>query len=315
MQTDPALDLCLVPFYYIAQYENATRMLTIPFVDMIALGRNLPLNEEHLVFIQSTGRAGSTLASQIFAQLDGVANVSEPDALMDLTAALNSGGLDTADLLALTDATVRILANVQAERGHVIKGRSFAIELGEMFHVLFPRAKSVFLYRNAKSFALSSLRAFEGGEERSEEETQQTLAMFWSVFASQHPMIAALPDEYPLVPVRMLSYQWLAVMERYMQLYEKGVEMLAIDYQSWIDRPRETAAAMLDYCGMLPDDLTAVYAALDRDSQEGTVLSRSEVRDHDTWVKSANLLELHNVLAQQPLINTADFVAPNTLWQ
>jgi hypothetical protein len=70
---------------------------------------------------------------------------------------------------------------------------------------------------------------------------------------------------------------------------------------------------MLDYCNMLPDDLTAVYAALKQDSQEGTVLSRSEVRDHDTWLKTADLLELDDLLAQQPLINTADFVAPNTL--
>ena len=313
VQSDPAVDLCVEPFYYIAQYENATRVLTVPFADMIALGRKLPLNEERLVFIQSTGRAGSTLASQIFAQLDGVANISEPDALSDLVATQNSGLLDKADLAALTDATVRILANVRAEGGHVIKGRSYAMELGELFNELYPRARSVFLYRNLKSYTLSSLRAYDDGVQRSDEENQELLAGIRAWFSTLLPMIADVPEEQPLSAVDIIGLQWLSVMDRYVKLHEKGVEMLAIDYQSWIDAPRETAEAMLDYCNMLPDDLTAVYAALKQDSQEGTVLSRSEVRDHDTWLKTADLLELDDLLAQQPLINTADFVAPNTL--
>ena len=313
VQTDPAVDLCVEPFYYIAQYENATRVLSVPFTDMIALGRRLPLAEERLVFIHSTGRAGSTLASQIFAQLDGVANISEPDALSDLVTAQNSGLLDKADLAALTDATVRLLANVDAKGGHVIKGRSFVIELGELFHDLYPRAKSVFLYRNAKSYTLSSLRAYDDGVQRSDEENQQLLAGIRAWLATLLPMVAAVPDEQPLSAVGIIFLQWLSVMDRYVKLCEKGVEMLAINYQSWIDKPQETAAAMLDYCNMLPDNLTAVYGALEQDSQAGTVLSRSEVSDHDSWLKTADLLELDDLLAQQPLINTADFVAPNTL--
>jgi hypothetical protein len=68
VETPPAVDLCLEPFYYLAQYDHALRVLTLPLEEMVDLGRNLPLDDEKLVFIQSTGRAGSTLASQVFAQ-------------------------------------------------------------------------------------------------------------------------------------------------------------------------------------------------------------------------------------------------------
>jgi len=315
VQTDPAVDLCVEPFYYIAQYENASCILTVPFAEMIALGRNLPLDEERLVFIQSTGRAGSTLASQIFAQLRSVANISEPDALTDLAAARLGGMLKPADLAALTDATVRILANVDAKGGHVIKGRSFAIELGDLFHDLYPRAKSLFLYRNARSYALSSLRAYDDGVKRNAEEMQELLAGARAWIATLDPMVAHIPADVPPSALAIITYQWLSVMDRYVKLHDQGVEMLAIDFDSWKEAPRQTAAAMLDYCEMLPDNLTTIYGALEQDSQAGTVLSRSEVSDHDSWLKTDDLLELDDLLSQQPLINTADFVAPNTLYR
>jgi hypothetical protein len=313
VETDPAVDLCLEPFYFMAQYEHASRVLTVPFEQMIALGREIPINPEQLVFIQSTGRAGSTLAGQIFAQLDGVANISEPDALSDLVAALLSGEQDPAEFVALTDATLRLLCKVDAPAGHVVKGRSFAIELGELFADLYPRAKSVFLYRNADTFLVSSLRAFDDGVQRSEEESLQILAGIRAWLKRLSPQIAQVPDEEPMSAVGIIIRQWLSVMDRYLKLHDHGVEMLAIAYDSWLQAPRETAAAMLDYCNMLPDELTAVYTALEQDSQAGTVLSRNTVGGRHYWLDSADKGEVDQILARHPIIQSAGFIVPNTL--
>ena len=51
----------------------------------------------------------------------------------------------------------------------------------------------------------------------------------------------------------------------------------------------------------------------ERDSQAGTVLSQSAVKDHRALRDLADPAELESVLASHPLINTADFIAPNTL--
>jgi hypothetical protein len=311
--TDPAIDLCLEPFYFMAQYEHASRILTVPFEQMIALARGITINEERLVFIQSTGRAGSTLAGQIFAQLDGVANISEPDALSDLVAALLAGGQDRAEFATLTDATMRLLCRVDAPGGHVLKGRSFVIELGELFVDLYPQSKSIFLYRNANTFLVSSLRAFDDGVQRSEEESLQILAGIRAWLKTVSPQIAQVPDEEPMSAVGIIIRQWLSVMDRYLRLHDTGVEMLAIAYDSWLEAPRETAAAMLDYCAMLPDDLAAVYSALEQDSQAGTVLSRNAVSGRRYWLETADKGEVEQILARHPIIQHAGYVVPNTL--
>jgi len=154
VETPPEVDLCLEQFYYIAQYEHALRVIGVPIEEMVSLGRDLPLDDQKLVFIYSTGRAGSTLAGQIFAQLDGVANISEPDALTDLVAYRHFYPENKVELNDLANAVVRLMCQVKAPGGHVIKGRSFAIEIGDILYDLFPAAKIVFLYRDAKSYWL-----------------------------------------------------------------------------------------------------------------------------------------------------------------
>lgn len=277
------------------------------------MGRDLPVDEERLVFIQSTGRAGSTLASEIFRQLYGVANISEPDALTDLVAYRSTFPQNTAELSALTDAAVRLLCNVEAPGGHVVKGRSFAIELGDIFYDLFPESKSLFLYRDAKSFLFSGLRAFDDGVQRSEEEMRGLTAGLCAWLTPLLPLLAQVPDEEWVTPVELLAYSWLSSMDRYVKLHQMGVEMLALNYESWLVAPRETAVAMLDYCAMLPQDLAAVYEALERDSQAGTMLSRNAIKEHHQLGEQADPAELESVLASHPLIRTADFIAPNTL--
>jgi hypothetical protein len=313
VETPPEVDLCLEQFYYIAQYEHALRVIGVPLEEMISLSRDLPLDDQKLVFIHSTGRAGSTLASQIFAQLDGVANISEPDALTDLVAYRHFYPDNKAELNALANSVVRLLCQVKAPGGHVIKGRSFAIEIGDILYDLFPAAKIVFLYRDAKSYMLSSLRAYDDGIERSEAEFKMFLFDLRAWAETLIPLLADVPDDQWLSPTALVVYAWLSPMYKYVKLFEEGVPMLAIDYDSWLTAPQETAVAMLDYCGMAPPDLAPVYAALDRDSQAGTVLSRNAVKEHRAFLDLADPDELNELLATHPLIKTADFVAPNTL--
>ena len=122
-----------------------------------------------------------------------------------------------------------------------------------------------------------------------------------------------MPDEQSITPVELIAYSWLSPMDRYVKLHDMGVQMLAINYDAWLEAPRETAVAMLDYCAMLPPDLTAVYEALQRDSQSGSVLSQNAVKDHHALRNYADPVELDRVLASQAVIKTAAFIPPNTL--
>jgi len=81
VETASPSELSMAPFFYQAQYENAVRILTLPFDVMIGLAQSVALPDTQLLFIHSTGRCGSTLAGGLLAQVPGVTNLSEPDTL------------------------------------------------------------------------------------------------------------------------------------------------------------------------------------------------------------------------------------------
>src|SRR3954464_5827490 len=67
VQTPPGVGLLQQPFYYLAQYQHAQRVIAVPYDDLDRLADGLPPDDAgNLVLIYSVGRCGSTLISQSF---------------------------------------------------------------------------------------------------------------------------------------------------------------------------------------------------------------------------------------------------------
>ena len=170
VETSPETNLSQAPFYYQAQYENAVCVVTLPFESMIALAHSVTVDDSKLIFIHSMGRCGSTLASKIFAQVPGVINMSEPDALTQLVAARFMQPDKQGEVKMLLDASVRLLCKAPAQTAWVIKGRSWVIELGDWLHELYPQTKKLDLYREAESWIKSNMNALMDGSRTSAEQ-------------------------------------------------------------------------------------------------------------------------------------------------
>ena len=95
------VDLSQASFYFRTQFEEAERVLTMPLEIMLQLAKSVDVVDSRLISIYSVGRAGSTLASQVFAQIPGVINISEPSALSHLVIARKSSAHDEDELVAL----------------------------------------------------------------------------------------------------------------------------------------------------------------------------------------------------------------------
>jgi hypothetical protein len=309
----PDVDLSLAPFYFDTQFEKAKRILTIPFETMIQLAKSVTIDDNRLIFIYSVGRCGSTLASQIFAKIQGVINISEPYVLSQLVIARNTKAADEDELIALLEATICLLCKTAADTAWAVKGQSFVIELGDWLHKIYPHTKNLFLYRHAEPWLRSGLRAYSGGVEVPDEEHRARENQRRELLGSLVPLIAQYDARQPLSHAGMLSLMWLTAMERYVQYCNMGIEMLAIRYASWLSAPRKTAEAMLDYCQCRPTDMTAIYEALNRDSQAGTRLSREAVGQRERVITELELEELKWHLQRHAFINEADFEVPNTL--
>ncbi len=313
VETPADVDLSQAPFIVTAQYESAEKVWTIPFATLTQLAQSIELDTSRLIHIYSVGRCGSTLASQLFAQVAGVVNISEPAVLSQLVIARNMQIAPDDDLIALLEAAIHLLCKTPTQTAWVIKGQSFVIELGDWLHHLFPQTKNLFLYRHAESWLRSGLRAFGQPAVASEQEQWQQDRQRRDILGPLVPLIAQFDPNQPLPHAGTLSLMWLRVMERYVAYCQSGMEMLAIRYASWRSDPRQTAEAMLDYCQCRPTDMTAVYAALDRDSQADSRLSRAALGQAKRVLTADELAELNWHLQNHAFIHAADFVVPNTL--
>ena len=313
VDTPSDIDLSQSPFMYMTQYDHATHVLMTSFETMIQLGQSVSLDDRRLVFLHSTGRAGSTLASQIFAQVEGVVNLPEPDALTTIVKARHYWPDDKERLLPILDAALRLQCKQRAEQSWVVKGRGFVIEVGDWLQELYPRSKNIILYRNAETYLESALRAFGFNEERTPEEQRAWEKESRSWFVPVVPLIAQVPADEYLSGAGMITLAWLSIMERAVALQEMGAYMLPIRYADWHAAPRETAVAMLNYCGCCPDDLSGVYEPLQRDSQAGTEMSQESVKRYDRALQAHELEEIERHLQNHPFIKTADYEIANTL--
>ena len=313
VETPANVNLSQAPFYFHTQFEKATRVLTMPFETMIQLAKFVTIEDNRLIFIYSVGRCGSTLASQIFAQIPGVINISEPYVLSQLVIARNKKSATDEEILSLLEAAIYLLCKTEADTAWVIKGQSFTVELGDWLHKLYPHTKNLFLYRHAETWLQSGLRAYGGGVEATDEERKARDKQRREILGPLVPLIAQYDPDQPLSHAVALSLMWLRAMERYIQHCNMGVEMLAIRYDSWRSAPHKTAEAMLNYCQCKPADMTAIDDALNRDSQAGTRLSREALEQRDRVITELELDELHRHLQNHAFIHEADFEVPNTL--
>lgn len=160
VETNPNVDLTEAPFYFQAQFEHAQRLITIPCQDLHRLVDGIEYEDDQLILLYSVGRCGSTLLSDGFNQLDGVASLSEPDVFTNLLW-LYAKHQDRAWLERFVRTAVIALMKPRNAQKYAIKFRSYGIELAEVLYSQFPDAHTLFMYRNAEDWARSTARAFE----------------------------------------------------------------------------------------------------------------------------------------------------------
>lgn len=315
VETPPHLDLSQFPFFYLAQYDNAQRLIAVPWNDLFQL---VEAREQfkQLIVIYSVGRCGSTLLSQMFNQVDTVLSLSEPDVFSQLVGLRNLERSNDREILKLLKACLFFIGKQSLHNKSsclVIKLRSFAIELGDLIKQAFPNTQSIFLYRNAKEMVKSSIRAFGLLNEllpKIEENIN-----FYSRFI---PLLKDYKNNLQLSPNKAVDFytiMWLSVMERYIYLNQQRKINIAIRYEDLVAKPEKIITWLFQELGLPITQVSEAYQLLNHDSQEGSNLSKQKT--HYNQVENLNSLEIcnqvNNLLKQHPIITKSDFIVPDTL--
>lgn len=326
VETPPGVNLPAAPFYYLAQYEHATKVLTLPFDDFIRLMEALPYPDKKFLFLYTVGRAGSTLLTKIFAGDPDTIAISEPDILSDFSLLVQKYPLQKASVEKLLLSSFKLFSSSTATAGKqriLIKPRGYCIEMGGMIHTVLPDARGIFLYRNAKPVIESYIRAFSIAGVLSLLRDTVLSRMLLTCFITSYKAVLLdyfpILNEYSLATIfkagwtGFLCIAWLSIMKAYVALYRKGIDVQAVLYEDIIKSPQALVSQLFSYCSIPDTCIAQGLKALERDSQEGTRLARSVAKKKQWQMKEINMEHVRIILQAQPEIRSPDFIVPGTI--
>ena len=312
-------DLTKAPFVYQTQYEQAQRLITVPYETFITLGNDLPAIQRP-IFVHITGRSGSTLLSHVFNESGVVASLAEPDvATQFVNLHHNTNGKCEAELHNLVDITLRFLfkshhsPDVQA---HAIKFRNQAVQVMDLFQTAFPQAKNIFLYRDVIGYVTSFYRIVRKTGASEILSVRDWQNMFETFLAADFSHLLDYLDEGAdhISLVEQLTVWWIAVMEWYLEQVDRGTPVQAVRFADLTQSPQETISQIFAYCDLPINNVQAGLTAYERDAQAGTMLARENPKEGNKRTLSDDQRQsILTILQRHPVLNSSDFIAPKTL--
>ena len=276
VELPPNLDLGQSAFMYQAQFENAVRVLTVPFAQIIALAETL-VRPDNLTFLLSTGRCGSTLASRILANIPEVWSVSEPDVFTLL--AFHRSELSVDLMQDLLIACTRLLfrpPHGQDIHSFVIKPRSEAVVISDQLQKALPDTRYVFLYRDVGAYANSMhrflQRIFQVEEPQLDEAYFELRWRISSIASPVEEISVWFPDGYFAVEHDdFLALGWTFRMKAAQKLIATGQRVAPIHYADLVTNRRDETTRLLNACGVGADRIETALLGFEMDAHTGTI--------------------------------------------
>jgi hypothetical protein len=318
VELPPDVDLASAPFVYQMQYDQALRLIAMPYDTFCELAHTLP-EVPQLILIFSIARSGTTLMSHVLNQLDSVVSFSEPDAASQFVKMRSADGSRDAELIELLDCTMRMLfksGGSKTPTNYAVKFRAETIEALDLYHAAFPQAKKLFLYRDAIGVIASFYRLFKQAELPDTMPVDDYIALFGQMM---HPdfwqkLSYLVPGITEISMIQQFTLPWILSIEYYLEQYARGIPMLAVRYADLNGRREQTLAAIFEYCSLPVDQVSQALGAFERDSQAGTMLAREKPTEGNAFrLTDEQIGEIQTILARHPIVNVPDFMLPGTL--
>lgn len=310
------MDLSGAPFMYQAQFDMAEFLVALPYADFLELAGAIPFDDRALLCLHNIGRCGSTVLARALNEIDAVITLSEPDALTNF---VKMRGLPPAERSGLLRACLRWLcrpAIVQDHQRIVIKFRNQATAVMRLYVEAAPGAAHLFMYRNvidwlASFHRLRVKRAAEAARYPREQAIDQQASYYGCPRAEIERLAQPSIASYRGLEGRAIG--WLFMLEQYLELVESGAALAALRYEDLqLDRDGLLLSVM-KRMGLPDTGLKAAQRAFKSDAQAGTKLARDGGRGNTLPLPEDQQATVRQLLAKQPMLNSADLILPNTL--
>jgi hypothetical protein len=318
VELPPEIDLARAPFVYQTQYEQAQRLIAVPYETFRQVAHALP-EIQRLIVIYISGRSGSTLLSHVFNELDTVRSLAEPDVATQFVHLQSADAQRDAELRDLLDCTVRFLCKptpFKTPATYALKLRNEGLQVMGLFQATFPQAKNLFLYRDAVGFVASFYRLFKRVGIPEPMPMSEWRALFSELINQDFTLMSTYLDAgtTEISLPQHLTLWWLAIMEWYLAQYARGIPILAVRYADLTAAREQVLTAIFAYCGLPTAAVTETLGVFARDAQAGTLLARDNPAEgNQLRLSDAQLHEMSTIVLRHPVVKDSDFIAPGTL--
>lgn len=328
VKTPSHINIGAHPFFYQAQYKNAEYVIVIPYETFHQLANQLP-DPRHLDLIYSVGRCGSTLLSQAFKELPQAFCLSEPDVYAQIVKLRYKPNINRSQLLDLLRSCTRLLfkpnpSHPRLEATHmVVKFRSMSIELADLLYELYPKARVLFLYRNAED-TIKSFLSIMGptGSHNWGRKGKLRFKLYVALLKLTMNFKTDLFDLMPIIqyyprdmiselgPLSVPMALWLTGIKRFFDLKRNNMEILTVRYEDFKINYQTILSKIFSYCGLdvsekLLNDASKIFLS---DSQKETSLAQGVLQKRDLSSHELNLIK--EFLSKDPEVLVGDVVLP-----
>jgi len=311
VDTPPAVDLLQAPFYFIAQYEAAQRLIAAPYATLHMLAGEVEIDPQRIILFYSTGRCGSTLVSHVLNQTPNALSFAEPDVFTQLVMLRTAGQSSDAEIMALLyDSLMIMCANAQqlGFQYWAFKFRSYVLSLSDLLYQAAPAAKLLFLYRNALTWARSFSRTFGSSDAELEDRIERSGYRY--VIPSIDTQLRT--QTHSISWIEYLAHMWVSTMQDSRSLQQQGAPLVCARFEDLQVAPQAVIQALLAHCGLPMPDSARLARVLAEDSQAGT----AGAQDREAPVRqltAADLAELDRTIREYDPTLAPDTTLPQTV--
>ena len=321
----------LDPFFYEAQRRQARELIYVPYEQVVALAARYQALEKDLIFLHSTGRCGSTLLCRLLGAVPEVQSISEPD-FYSQAVILQARGEDLSsfELDDVLRACSLLLAAHRREREPdrptvVIKLRGMCTYVADRLAAAMPKARQIFLYRNALDTTNSFLSAVIGpwvGDLAARATVPLPIGPLASAPVGGWRIRAIAPlamqKDYQGFRVGglvgLFALSWLSKMDRAALLDERDPNLFAarLRYEDLRAHGVSLAGPLLQSLGLRRPDLAeeaALEEILAQESQKGSRLASTGCR----LLRGQDEARIHRLLQYHPFIKDSHYELPGSL--
>ena len=318
VELPPDVDLAKEVFVYQTQYDEAQRLVVMPYDTFRQVARQLP-EVQQLIMIYMTGRCGSTLLSHLFNEVDTVLSLSEPDVATDFVRLRSADGSRDAELRDLLDCTVRFLFKptpFKTPSTFALKLRNEGTQLMDLFQATFPQARNLFLYRDAIGYVTSFYRILKLAQMPDYMPVGAYVGMFRQFANDDLTRLTVYLDEglSEMSIPQFLTLWWLAVIEWYLAQHERGIQALGVGYEDLNTHRERVVTEVFQYCDLPTSKVHETLGVFEQDAQAGAGLARENPRKgNKRRLSDEQRREVLSILERHPVVKESDFVVPGSL--